>query len=504
MHKVLKKISGKMLFQELGEKQKSASRLERLRYGSASNQANRNLLYHSCNHKRTNNGFGGSVIVYAHVPLRLRSILRGPCIHLYWFTQALLASSASLKFPFPKLNMSRKANVDEFGATNLVGGGGKGLRICFISSYPPNRARLSEYAKNLVTELANSPAIDKLHLLTDQTTRSNGKLPENSKINVTRVWKQDNLLSILGVLVKVLKLKPDVVHFSIGFQVFGKSRVANFTGLSLVFLCRLCGFKVIVLMHNLGELVDLEKVNVKPSFVNKAGILVATRLILSASRVVVMVKSYADYLRKHYSNKGVLFIPHGSLGNGCVSIDPEEKVVLMFGHMGPSKGLPIMLSAFEKITKERSDVQLVVAGADHPSFPGYIEGFIKKAPSKVVFTGYIPEEDLYRVFGMADVVVMPYLIALGTSGVFHLACGFGKPVVCSDLPEMRELVADGASALLVPPGDVVSLKDSILKVLNNKEKANKMAEQNLKFAHKELWSIVAKTYEETYLELLKT
>ena len=174
-------------------------------------------------------------------------------------------------------------------------------------------------------------------------------------------------------MIQVLKLKPDVVHFSIGFQIFGKSRIANFMGLSLVFLCRLCGFKVVVLMHNLGELVDLEKVKIKPSFVNKAGILVATKLILSASRVVVMVKSYANYLKNHYNTERVLFISHGSQEYGCVSIDPEKKVVLLFGHMGPSKGLPIMLNAFQKIIEERSDVQLVVAGADHPSYPGYVE-----------------------------------------------------------------------------------------------------------------------------------
>jgi exo-beta-1,3-glucanase (GH17 family) len=48
-----------------------------------------------------------------------------------------------------------------------------------------------------------------------------------------------------------------------------------------------------------------------------------------------MVKSYADYLRKHYNNKNILFISHGSRENDCISIDPKGKVVLMFGHMGP-------------------------------------------------------------------------------------------------------------------------------------------------------------------------
>jgi glycosyltransferase involved in cell wall biosynthesis len=375
------------------------------------------------------------------------------------------------------------------------------LRICFVSSYPPNHARLSEYAKNLVGELSHKPGISKLNLLADQVEGSKRKSYENSKIEIMRVWKQDNPLSILATMIQILRLKPDVVHFSVGFQSFGKTRLANFAGLSLIFLCRLCGLRVIVLLHNLGETVDLEKVMVKPSFVNRMGILVATRLVLSASKVAVMVKSYAKYLQEHYHHPGVLYIPHGATANNRISIDPEEKIVLMFGHMGPSKGLPIMLQAFEKMLKERKNIQLIVAGDNHPNFPDYTEQFKKKAYSKVAFLGYIPEEKLSHVFGMADVVVTPYLVALGTSGVFHLACSFGKPVVSSDLPEIREIVNEGASALLVPPGDPEALKNAILKVLYDEKLAAKMGDQNESFAQKERWSVVAEAYEEAYLEL---
>jgi glycosyltransferase involved in cell wall biosynthesis len=402
------------------------------------------------------------------------------------------------------LNKRRRALEGKFATASLVTEGREGLRICFISSYPPNHARLSEYAKNLVTELASRTAIDQMNVLTDQISNPNGMLMESPKIKVVRIWKQDHPLSILSVIVQVLKLRPDVVHFSIGYQSFGKSRISNFTGLSLIFLCRLFGLNVIVLLHNLAALVDLKKVKQNPSFINKAGIMVATKLILSASRVVVMVKSYADFLRKQYNGKGVLFIPHGSMSHNCPSMGPEDKIVLMFGHMGPFKGLPTMLSAFEKIRKERNDVQLVVAGSSHPNFPTYLDQFAKNPPPKVIFTGYVPEKDLCKVFGTADVVVTPYLLATGTSGVIHLACSFGKPVVSSDLPEIRELLTDGASALLIPPGNADALKDAILKVLNDKEAATKMSEQNLTFAQKERLSIVAQAYEKTYIELLST
>src|SRR5450759_4454265 len=78
------------------------------------------IMYYSCSHKRCNNGLGGIVIVYASVPLRLRSILWRPCIRLYWFIQELLKGLAPLQLPFPKINVSRKAIKDESGAPSLV------------------------------------------------------------------------------------------------------------------------------------------------------------------------------------------------------------------------------------------------------------------------------------------------------------------------------------------------------------------------------------------------
>jgi len=378
------------------------------------------------------------------------------------------------------------------------------LRICFISSYPPNHARLSEYAENLVKELANRPTIDTIYMLVDTVNGSKEKLREGPKVEVLRVWKADDPFSILGIVLQIFKLKPDVVHFNVHFQSYGRSRLANFVGLSLVFLCRLVGLRVVVLVHNLGEKVDLMKVRFKPTFLNRVGILVATKLILSASRVVVTVRSYAEYLRKRYNHRGVLYIPHGTSVNDSSSIDPDEKIVLMFGHMGPSKGLPVILRAFEELMRERDDVRLVVAGSSHPNFPGYLEEFAKAGIPKVDFLGYVPEEDLSRVFRMADVVVIPYFAATGTSGVFHLACGYGRSVVASDLPELREMVTEGASALLVPPGDVEALKAAILKVLFNEKMAKQMSEKNLMFAQRERWSAVAEAYEEVFLGLLNS
>jgi len=377
------------------------------------------------------------------------------------------------------------------------------LKICFISSYPPNRARLSEYAQNLVKEIANRPSIRKVCVLADKATDIGENSSGNSKIEVSRVWIADNPLSILTLLWQISKLKPDIVHFNVHFQSYGKTRVANFMGFLLIPLSRIFGFKTMVLLHNLGDKVDLKKVRLKPSLVNKVGILVATKLILLASRIVVTVPSYAQYLKKRYGYTRVQYIPHGTSAN--VRLPPnnnKEKVVLMFGHMGPSKGLFTMFQAFENLSKERGDVKLVIAGNSHPNFPGYLDEIKKVAPPTVDFLGYVPEEDIAKVFSTADVIVLPYSTATGTSGVFHLACGFGKPIVASSLPEIKELVSEGASALLVPPGDSKALQTAISKIFSNRHLVAKMSEQNLMFARREQWCAVAETYEKAYLDLL--
>jgi len=248
---------------------------------------------------------------------------------------------------------------------------------------------------------------------------------------------------------------------------------------------------------------DLEKFNVKPTIINRIGIFVATKIVLSAQKVVVLVKGYGDSLRYRYRHKGVLFIPHGTKVAGDPKILSDQKTILFFGHMGPHKGLPLMLQVFKKISAEKNNVKLIVAGTNHPHYPNYLAQFINARIPNVEFTGYVPEEKLGAFFERANVVVLPYHAAAGTSGVFHLACGYGRPVVASDLPEIRELVDEGAAAILIPPGDVEALKDALMTVLFDEEVASQMSEQNLEFARKENWSEVAKAYENAYYALQK-
>jgi len=378
------------------------------------------------------------------------------------------------------------------------------MRICFISSYPPTHARLSEYAQRLLHALAGRDSVEKIVVLADKVEGANPKQTlENGKIEVSRVWSADNPFSILKLFWKILLLKPDIVHFNLHFQSFGKSRISNFSGFTLIGLCRLFNLRTVVLLHNLAERIDFEKLKLKRSFVNSVGIFLAMRLVTLSSITVLPVRCYVDDIKKRYNPKRVSFIPHGTVvSESGFSQHAGDKVVLMFGHMGPSKGVPTMFEAFEQISKEKGGIKLVVAGGSHPNYPSYLSDLKKVAPKGVEFLGYIEETDVEKVFKSADVVVLPYLVATGTSGVFHLACGYGKSIVASALPEIVELVNDGASAVLARAGDVQSFKNGISQALFNEDVAEKMSWQNLRFATREGWGFVAREYERVYLDLM--
>ena len=372
-----------------------------------------------------------------------------------------------------------------------------------MTSHPPSRGRLSEYAVKVLRELEKSRRVERIFVLSDSEA-DGAESPYGRRVEVRRAWRPDKAVSLFGILLNVLLLRPDIVHFNAHFQSFGKRRSVSFIGLSLPFLCKIFGVPSVITIHNLGEKVNLKAVGLKESFLNRLGIRLTTKLITLASAVTVTVRSYVEFLRQTYRCGNVAFIPHGT-----DIVDPPEpdpinpsRMILMFGHIGPYKGLPLIIDVFSRLVNKRKDLKLVIAGESHPNFPGYLDRFRKSSPEKVEFIGYVDEQQLPELFQKAFVVVLPYLTGTGTSGVFHLACGLGKPIVAFDLPEIRELVNEGASAILVPPNDIEGFCRAILRLCDEPSLVEAMRRQNLAFASSESLSLVASSFEQIYLDLV--
>ena len=155
--------------------------------------------------------------------------------------------------------------------------------------------------------------------------------------------------------------------------------------------------------------------------------------------------------------------------------------ILAFGKWGTYKRLELMIEAFRRVADRHSGVRLVIAGGDHPQATGYVDSVKKKCNGdpRIEFTGYVQEPELADLFQSSSVAVMPYSSSTGSSGVAHLACQYGVPIVCADLPDFRQMAqAEELAIEFYQAGDADDLADGLIRFLENPEKQHAMAAQN--------------------------
>ena len=93
--------------------------------------------------------------------------------------------------------------------------------------------------------------------------------------------------------------------------------------------------------------------------------------------------------------------------------------------------------------------------------------------SRVLLTGF--RRDVPQVMAALDVLVLPSTRSEATSQVIPQALAVGTPVVGSAVGGIPELVRDGETGRLVPPGDAGALADAILSSLREPERSRAMA-----------------------------
>jgi len=140
------------------------------------------------------------------------------------------------------------------------------------------------------------------------------------------------------------------------------------------------------------------------------------------------------------------------------------------GALEARKGFPVLLDAFQTLTDKRA--YLVIIGAD--AEPEEAAALRRLAGSRVLLPGYIPRA--WRFAAAFDVCVMPSLRSESFGMSALDAMWAGKPVVASRTGGLPEVVADGETGIIVPPGDPVALTGALRELLGSPEKARRMGE----------------------------
>ncbi|RME88353.1 MAG: glycosyltransferase family 1 protein [Anaerolineae bacterium] len=219
------------------------------------------------------------------------------------------------------------------------------------------------------------------------------------------------------------------------------------------------------------------------------------------------------------SPERMFLIPHGNsewLLRLPMSVTPDElreryglsvddRVVLFFGLLAPSKGLEDLLDAFA-LARRDCDAKLVIAGypTKHMDMVALQERIDTLGLRKDVIldTRYIPLDEVGALMGLASVVVYPY--RSGTqSGALQVAYIFGRPVVVTRVGGLPEAVEDGKSGFLVPPRSPEALADRIVTLVNDPALAKRMGDYARHLAETRFsWQTVARKILDVYDSLL--
>lgn len=373
------------------------------------------------------------------------------------------------------------------------------MKICLVCTFPPSGRQLNEYAYHIAKELQCIPGVE-LTILADElcnyafATDEHGQpletrlQPELPGFNVIRCWKFGSASTTARLLRVIRDIKPDVVWYNLVFSSFATPDMpfAAFAGLSAPALTRAAGFYTHITLHHILEHVDFAAAGVRLGWLYRMCTGAATRLLLAANSVSVLLPNYYRTLTEKYSANNVLLGTHGTFSSMPVPPDFKKrgnphKRILAIGHWGTYKRLECLMKAFPRVLEKVPDAKLIVAGANHHTKAGYWESVRAAQPAHlpIEFRGYVPEEAIPELFQSTSLMVMPYDSATGSSGPAHQACEYGVPVVCADVPDFEEMATNENMAIrFYKRGDPDHLAEQISTILLNPELEQQMARHN--------------------------
>ncbi|MBV9180527.1 MAG: glycosyltransferase [Acidobacteria bacterium] len=354
------------------------------------------------------------------------------------------------------------------------------MRICLVTAFPPSHQRINEYGLHLARTAQMRGA--RVIVLGDEYEPGEHELDE---FTVRRCWRFNSILNPLRILRAVREMRPDVVWFNLVYSTFGDNPLAAFLGLCTPLLLRRSGFRTHVTLHHMLDAVELRHADIRfPGLYKKAGWL-ATRALLKADKVSVLLEQYRKRLFETYGATNVNVRRHGILGDLAsppdFSLRGDDFRVLVFGKFGRYKRLELVLRAWPQVRQAIPNAKLVIAGEDHPNRPGYMGHVAEQCrhDSTVEFLSYIPEDCLAEVFRRSHAVVLPYSSSGGPSGVAHLAAQYGLPLIGPDIPDLVQLVREEGLAIdYYRTEDSHDLADAIIELARDPHRARQMSEQN--------------------------
>ncbi len=179
----------------------------------------------------------------------------------------------------------------------------------------------------------------------------------------------------------------------------------------------------------------------------------------------------------------------------------EKFIVLFFGRLNPTKGPEKLALAARNITEKRKDIAFIWAGPDEGK-ADEVQKLIK-GYSNMKYLGPIRDKKkIAEMYQASDVYVLPSYRE-GLPLTLFEAMASGLPIVASPVNGIPFEMKSGKNGLFTDYGDLRTLQENILKIIDNKKLAKTISANNRRKARQYCWDNIYKRYMQEYKELLK-
>lgn len=191
-----------------------------------------------------------------------------------------------------------------------------------------------------------------------------------------------------------------------------------------------------------------------------------------------------------------------------LGLNGQHLLIANVGRIVPWKGQDVFLRAFASVARSHPEARAVVVGSPGDNTNGQaFESELHRLASalglseQVVFTGH--RDDVDDIMAASDVVVHSSSQPEPLGRVVMEAIALRKPVIATGAGGVPEMVRDGVTGSLVPPGDAVAMAGALDAVLGNPGRASEMAMRaRAEAEHRFAAETFVRTMEEEYRRIL--
>jgi alpha-maltose-1-phosphate synthase len=186
-------------------------------------------------------------------------------------------------------------------------------------------------------------------------------------------------------------------------------------------------------------------------------------------------------------------------------VDRNRPYVIFVGRITRQKGLPVLLRAASELVPE-AQLVLLAGQADTPEqlaeVTELVDGLRATRSGVLWIPEMLPKPEVIQLLSHATVFSCPSVYEpLGIVNLEAMACG--TAVVASRTGGIPEVVADGETGLLAPPGDAEELAAALNALLRDPDRARAMGQAGRKRAIAEFgWPAIAGQTAALYAELV--